>query len=115
MPPTIEQYEFGKMVVDGQAHSRDLIVYPDRVQGGWWREEGHRLGLADLSEVVEARPEVLVVGQGAYGRMQVPDEVRQRIEAQGIELQIAPTREAVDLYARLTGTRRVVGAFHLTC
>ena len=113
----IQAYTFGRMVIDGRAYTADLILYPDRVDPSWWRREGHRLALEDLQGVLEAQPEVLVVGTGYWGRMKVPAEVQQALEAQGIHVEVAPTREAVTRFQtwQKRGRTRVVGAFHLTC
>ena len=113
--PEIEDYQFGQMVVGGKRHTRDLILLPDRVVANWWREEGHRLGVEDLREVLDAAPKVLVVGTGAYGRMEVPERTRRALEAAGIELQAARTEEAWRLYNDLRERQRTAGAFHLTC
>jgi len=115
MAPEIQNYQFGRMLVDGERHTRDLILLPDRVVGNWWREEGHRLSVADLQAVLDAAPEVLVVGTGAYGRMQVPEETRQAVEAAGIELRVARTGQAWQLYNDLQRRQPTAGAFHLTC
>jgi len=113
--PEIEGYQFGQMVVGGERHTRDLILLPDQVVADWWREEGHRLGVEDLQEVLDAAPKVLVVGTGAYGRMKVPEPTRRALEAAGIELRAARTEEAWRLYNDLRGQQRTAGAFHLTC
>jgi len=114
-PPTIQSYCFGRMVVDGQQHTKDLILLPCRVVSGWRRREGHRLAAEDLEEVLAARPEVLVVGTGAHGLMKVPEETRWAVEGAGIELQAAPTGMAWRVYNDLREQRRAAGAFHLTC
>jgi hypothetical protein len=103
------------MVVDEEPHTRDLILFPDRVSPNWWRETGHRLDVADLAQVLDAAPEILVVGTGAYGLMKVPQETRQAVEAAGIELRTARTGEAWQTYNDLREQHRTVGAFHLTC
>jgi hypothetical protein len=46
--PKIESYRFGEIVIDGQRHSEDVIIYPDRVDAKWWRKEGHSLALTDV-------------------------------------------------------------------
>ena len=38
--PRIESYEFGRMAIDGKAYTKDLILLPDRILDGWWRQEG---------------------------------------------------------------------------
>jgi len=65
----IDDYRFGRIVIDGRAYTSDLILLPHRVVENWWREEGHLLHAADLGPVLELQPEVLVVGQGTFGRL----------------------------------------------
>ncbi len=113
--PRIEDYCFGRMVVDRRRHTQDLILLPDRVVAGWWRKQGHRLVPEDLATVLDAAPEVLVVGTGAHGMMKIAEETRQVLQAAGVELQAAPTAEACCIYNDLRERRRVAGAFHLTC
>src|SRR5918994_662614 len=36
----LEDYSFGRIVVDGEEQTRDLIVLPHRVLTNWWRREG---------------------------------------------------------------------------
>jgi hypothetical protein len=111
----IQSYRFGEMVLDGKRYGRDLVVVGDRVYDSWWRKEGHRLCLEDLGPVLDDPPEVLIVGQGDPGLMQVPAEVIQALEARGIHVQAAPTAEAVHLFNSMVGKHSVAAAFHLTC
>lgn len=111
----IDSYEFGHIVVDGQAYDADLILLPDRILDGWWRQQGHVLHAADLDAVFEADPDVLIVGQGAYGRMDVPPEAQQAVEDAAIKLIALPTPKAVERYNSLPEGQRVAAALHLTC
>jgi hypothetical protein len=113
--PRIEAYRFGHLVIDGQAHTKDLIILPDRVIAGWWRNVGHALHTGDLKAVLEARPDVLVVGQGAQGLMQVTSEVEQALKAAGMQLIAQPTEQACQTYNQLRTQRQVAAALHLTC
>lgn len=113
--PEVESYRFGHMVVDGEEHTNDLILLPDRLISNWWRDQGHRLSVADLEEVFDAHPEVLVVGTGANGVMRVPQETREAIKEAGIELEVAKTGQAWKRYNKLQDERSTAGAFHLTC
>ncbi|MFW6115633.1 MAG: Mth938-like domain-containing protein [Chloroflexota bacterium] len=113
--PHVESYNFGHMVVDGQEHTNDLILLPDRVIPNWWCDQGHRLSAGDLEQVVDAQPEVLVVGTGASGVMDVPAETRRAVEEAGIELHVARTGQAWKRYNQLQEERPTAGAFHLTC
>ena len=111
----IESYDFGRIVVDGKTYTADVIIYPDRVDGSWWRKEGHGLDPADLTEVVREKPEVLVVGTGYYGAMRVPPETREHLESQGIQVIVVRTTEAWQTYNRLGRDQKTVAALHLTC
>nr|AHM02050.1 hypothetical protein AF0029 [uncultured miscellaneous Crenarchaeota group] len=111
----IDSYDFGRIIIAGKRYSNDLIVFPDKVREGWWRKEGHRLHVEDLKDVLEAKPEVLVVGTGYSGLMMVPPETRKYVESEGIELIAQRTAEACKTFNRLVKSRKVVAAFHLTC
>ena len=63
----LEDYSFGRLLVDGQEHTRDLIVLPGRVVPDWWRRDGHSLAMEDLDEVRDELPERLILGCGLRG------------------------------------------------
>ncbi len=112
----IEHYEFGHIVIAGKSYHSDVIIYPDRVDAEWWREEGHRLSPVDLWDVVQAKPEILVVGTGYSGLMEVPRETIRYLEENGIKVLVYRTGEAWKVYNKLLKEgKKVVAAFHLTC
>jgi len=110
----IEGYRFGHLVVDGEEHTRDVIVLPERVFGDWWRADGHRLVVSDLDEVIEELPERLLIGTGAYGQLRPDPEALEQLRRQGIEVEALPTGEAVRRYSELD-PRRTAAALHLPC
>jgi hypothetical protein len=112
--PRIDEYEFGRIVVDGREQTRDVILLPGRVVPNWWRLDGHRLVLADLEDVLEELPERLVVGTGAYGRMQPDPETLEQLRGRGTEVEAMSTVEAVRRYGELD-PERTAAALHLTC
>ncbi len=114
-PPSLSDYTFGGIQIDGEHHREDLIVLPDRVIPSWWRRRGHRLQLADMDAIIEAEPDVLVVGQGYFGRMKVDSAVVADLRQRGIELRVEWTTAAVATYQELREGRRVAAALHLTC
>lgn len=112
--PRIEQYSFGRIVVDGREERRDLIILPHRVVTGWWRVEGHALVLDDLAEVLDELPVHLVVGTGAAGRMTPDPGLLRDLRARGIDVEAMPTDQAVRRYGELDPDR-AAAALHLTC
>jgi hypothetical protein len=113
--PSVESYEFGRIVVDGRTYTNDVIIGPDRVLSPWWRKEGHRLCIDDLKGALDFKPSVIVIGTGYYGCMVVPEEVRKLLEEMGIRVEIANTSKACSIYNELKETSVVVAALHLTC
>jgi hypothetical protein len=111
----IDSYEFGHMVIDGQAFRNDLLIWPGRLKSDWWRREGHLLQLEDVTEALAADPQVLVVGTGNPGNLRVDPDLEDYLKDKGIDLIVRPTREAVMVINDLAGRRRLAAALHLTC
>ena len=110
----IEDYSFGRIVVDGEEHTRDLIVLPERVFSNWWRRAGHSLAIEDFREVELELPEKLILGTGAHGRLRPPRAVIEELERRGIDVEVLQTDDAVRRYGDLD-ERRTAAALHLTC
>ena len=92
------------------------MIFPDHVQKRWWRQEGHRLAREDLETVLAEMPDVLVVGTGYDGRMQVPEETLDALRSVGIDVKVEKTSSAVEELNRLQREcARIVAALHLTC
>jgi hypothetical protein len=112
--PKLGDYSFGSVWVDGREHTRDLIVLPSRVVPDWWRRDGHSLVIEDLEEVVEELPERLIVGCGAYGRLEPNPAVIEQLRERGVDVETMPTADAVRRYGELD-PERTAAALHLTC
>lgn len=114
--PHIDAYSFGRIDIDGRTYTADVIILPGQVQADWWRDQGHVLKPADLSAVLEARPQILVVGQGAFGRMEVPAATLAWLQEAGVEAVCGKTPQAVEAYnERCKHSQKVAAALHLTC
>lgn len=114
----VEHYSFGRITIDGKTYTSDVIIYPGRVDSSWWRKEGHNLQTVDLSEVIQDKPQIMVIGTGAYGVMSVSKDALSYLKSEGIEVHVAETGKAVDLFNRLQKVengKTVIAALHLTC
>jgi hypothetical protein len=110
----LEDYSFGRLVVDGSEERQDVIVLPGRVVRNWWRRDGHALVLDDLADVLDELPPRLLVGTGAEGRMRPDPQTLERLAERGIEVEVLPTGEAVRRYGALNPAE-TAAALHLTC
>lgn len=111
----IEHYSFGTITIDGKSYTSDVIIYPEKVDSSWWRKQGHALHIADLKEVIPAGPEILVIGTGYSGAMVVPEETLSYLKSKSIDVHIARTDKAVELFNRFQKDRKTIAALHLTC
>lgn len=111
----IEHYRFGKITIQGKEYTSDVIIYPDRVDASWWRKEGHYLQKPDLTDIVAAKPELLIVGTGAHGVMTVPESTIAFLESHNIAVLVERTDKAVELFNNQPTGKKVIAALHLTC
>jgi hypothetical protein len=115
-PPAVNEYEFGRIVIDDQTYTNDVIILPNGVQSDWWRDEGHILKPRDLTAVLQAAPTILIIGQGAHGRMQVTEESLKALRDKGIEPLYMKTAQAVETYNKhRKHDNNIAAALHLTC
>ena len=111
----IESYSFGNIKVDGKEYTKDLVVFPDKVKTKWWRNSGHVLSLEDMADILDYKPEVLVIGTGAMGLMEVDEAVTGKLKSLGIEYTVGKTSDAVEEYNKIHKDKKTVFAAHLTC
>ena len=115
VPPMIDKYEFGQIVVDGQTYESDVVILPDGVVGDWQHKEEHVLRPKDVKSILKAAPEVVVIGRGSVGNLRVLPETEERLEAAGIKVLASKTAKACGTYRELRGQRRVAAILHITC
>lgn len=112
----IDEYTFGRIVIDGEVFSSDVVIYPDgSVKGSWWRKEGHSLCYEDIHDLIDAHPELIIVGKGKPGLMQPEKELLDQLREEGIECGVYPSDEAADRYNEAASQSKVGACFHLTC
>ena len=112
----INSYSFGHMSVDDKQYNEDLIVFPDRVKPHWWRNESHVLREDDLLDIIEYKPDLLIIGTGSSGRMQIEPAAKDSLRQRGIKCIEDQTGKAARLFNKeMDKGVKVAGAFHLTC
>ncbi|MDI6703674.1 MAG: MTH938/NDUFAF3 family protein [bacterium] len=110
----IEDYNFGQIKIDGKTYSHDVRIFRDGVKS-WWRVTGHRVVTRDIEEILKEKPEVVIFGTGAYGIVDVSQEVKDLLQKRGIRVIIEKTDKAVKEFNDLSKNKDVIAALHLTC
>ncbi len=122
----IEHFSWGKYVIGGKKHAvgknkpvgagKDIRLIGEEVTE-WQERKGHLLTPAMITGVYQQGVEVLIIGTGAEGALQCPEEVKRAVLSNGIgEVITAITPEACRLYNMLyhQGKRAALLA-HGTC
>ena len=118
--PLVVGHGWGFVEVDGLGRLRDAKLWPGGGRGWDWNETGthHRPGIqpADVAELLEHRPDVVVLSRGRELRLETAPETVAVLEAGGVEILRAETGAAIEAYNRLAGQgRRVAALIHTTC
>lgn len=113
----IDSYKFGKIIIGNNEYTSDLLICNGEIKDDWWRSEGHSLCKEDLSWVLQQKPDVLILGTGKRGAMEVPQRLQTELTELGIEVIIETTDEAVDIFdcKYNADNKKVAAGFHLTC
>ena len=67
----IDRYTADSVTIRGETYCESVIVFPDRLIDNWQVRSLDALSVAALQPVIEARPEVILLGTGAT--QQFPD------------------------------------------
>jgi len=112
----IDSYEFGRIVIDGVAYNSDCLILGSGVRPNWWRKKGHVVSVEDVQPIIEAKPQVLIIGSGTSGMMKVPAETQNFLTEHKIEVETLSTSRAVERFNELSAQgANVSAALHLTC
>ena len=110
---------WGEITVDGVGKFKDAKVFPDAVEEWDWGDTGtrHSPGIqpADVEELVEAGAEAIVLSRGMELRLGVMPETLEYLRAHAIEVHVAETKEAVDIYHSLAPSKPTGALIHSTC
>jgi hypothetical protein len=112
----ITEFSFGKIVVNGKTYTNDIKIVNGQVISEWWRQSGHRVAVEDMTDVLAAEPEVVVIGKGSPGLLKSTASLRDHLTANHIELIEKKTSVAIDVFnGLLQQGRKVAAGFHISC
>lgn len=113
----IDRFRFGRVRIDGEVFTRDLLIVGGVVHCPWWRRAGgHVFAPDDLEPIINAAPDVVCLGTGAIGMVTVADATIAAFEAVQTEVVIGRTGAVIETFNRLDAAgSNVAAAFHLTC
>jgi len=112
----IEKYTSGRIIVDDKTYHQDLKIIQGRVVDNWWRKTGHLVDVNDMDDILNASPDIIVIGTGYAENMRVSEDLTSETRKRDIKLVAEDTYKAVQTFNELFSKgKNVSGAFHLTC
>lgn len=111
----IDSYTFGTFIIDGEKFDSNVkLINDSAVKYRYF--EGHIIELNDFTDLVDEKPEYIIIGTGASGVVDVSDDIKEYIEKAGIKLIIEKTKDACNIYNDLIKkNKKVCALMHNTC
>ena len=111
----IDEFKFGFFKIDGKHFYDDIKIVDGKIRQ-WSTRERHELKLADLNDIIKTNPEIIIVGQGATGLLQVPEGLKMDLRSKSIKLLVDKTPQACEAYNKAIAEKKKVAAIlHATC
>ncbi len=112
----ITHYSFGSITISGKRYRSDLKIINGQVYPDWWRKSGHAVDIEDITDILSAEPDYLVIGAGSPGLMKVSDRLKQHLGDIGVELIAEPSEIAIQIFnQKCADGKNIAAGFHLTC
>lgn len=117
--PRIERLAWGRIELEDGRTFKDAKLFPGGARAWDWTETGtsHDPGIqpADVEELLEHGANTIVLSLGFDERLHVRPDTLELLRERGIDVRVAQTGEAVQVYNELRETAPVGGLFHSTC
>jgi len=117
----ITRFEWARFTINGAVHGteegvgKDILLCAEGVSA-WHEREGHKLKPGMLTRALKLKPEVLLIGTGVDGALEIGKKARAAVEAAHVPLVAMRTPQACQEYNRLFHLRKkVVLLAHGTC
>ncbi|MFA6132178.1 MAG: MTH938/NDUFAF3 family protein [Patescibacteria group bacterium] len=119
--PHIDSTEFGFIIIDNKKFDQVLIIGDQIEERDYPRLKelfgtSHRLGPWETEKLLSNKPEVIIVGTGQDGKLEIDEDFLAACRAAGVEVVVEKTPEALVVYNRLISEGKHINAlFHTTC
>ena len=83
---------------------------------GFWRLGSHSIKKEEVMELIEASPDMVIIGTGAMSRAKLTPDAESALREAKVELIVLPSKESVERWNEQVGlSRRVAALIHITC
>lgn len=113
--------QYGEIIIDGKKYgdiivSAGKLIIRDRGPSEEQFGTSHRMHQAEFKQLLEGKPEIVLIGSGQSGLMEVTEEEKKKISETGAELIIEKDPQAIKTFNSLTEQGKKVNCLvHVTC
>ena len=118
--PHVDGTEFGRVTIGGEVYERDTIVRADgkikKRKKGEVKEiygTSHKIGPRELARVCKGNPDVLFIGTGQNGAVELTEDGAEFLRHRGVECHALRSPEAVEAFNKAGGRKALL--IHVTC
>jgi hypothetical protein len=118
--PQLAWEGFGEVTVGRKSYNRDIYIFADgtvkKRDKSLAKElygSAHTVGPKELETVCRGAPEVLFVGSGKEGRVELTEDSQRYLSQRSIQCEILPTPKAIEAYNK--SPQRKAALMHVTC
>ena len=117
----ISKITWGKIIVNGIEYNQILIIGSNIEEREYDRLKSlfgtsHKIGDWEIEKLFSGSPEIILIGTGWDGVLEVHDKIIKQADKLNIKLEILKSEEAISKYNELAKDRKRVNALiHTTC
>ncbi|NIM94962.1 MAG: hypothetical protein GTO18_14775 [Anaerolineales bacterium] len=111
--PMIQEFEYEKIVIDGETYKTDVAIMLDGHIEAWERKEEHELHPRDIKMILEQQPKSVILGLGTIGNLTVTPQAYKKLKDAGIEVLAYKTEKAVETYKERRAGKDIVALIHI--
>lgn len=119
--PHIDSTQFGEVIVDGISFHQVLIIGDSIEERDYKKLEelfntSHEIGDWEMEKLLSNNPEIIIIGTGQNGAMELDKETIQKLQSKGAEIISDSTPKAIEIYNdQVKLGKRVNTLIHTTC
>ena len=120
MKPAINDTKFGSITIAGREYKHDMLIRADGTVEKRKKQlskviygTSHVISLDEAKYLYEAGNELLIIGSGQTGMVELSDEAADFFKMKGCKVKLLPTPQAIAKWNEAQG--KTTGLFHVTC
>ncbi len=117
----INKIQWGKIFIKDQQY-HDILIYNNNIEERDYPKlkklfgTSHKIGNWETEKLFQGNPEVIIIGKGFFGAVEISDRFKAKTKEIKIELLILTSKRAVKKYNKLVKEGKKVNALiHSTC